>query len=64
MGVNFLITWNTLDPVMRVVITETQGFNSTFSHQGDAERGLRASRLRCGLQAVCLSTEVVLRRGL
>jgi len=90
-------TW----PVMRVVITETQGSsavetwawalrlavevmlervsssafgccggvktrasNSVFSHCRDIRRVPQASRLRCGLQTLCLSTEVVLRCGL
>ena len=38
------------------------GLSSAFSRWGNAGRGSRASRLRRGLQAVCLSTEVVLRR--
>ena len=32
MGVNFLITWAVIDPVMRAVITRTQALGLAFCH--------------------------------
>jgi len=40
------------------------GLSSVFSHWGNVGHEFWASRLRRGLQVVCLSTEVVLRRWL
>jgi len=36
MGVNSLITWAVIDPVMRAVITETWALGLAFCHCGDA----------------------------
>jgi len=43
---------------------ETRASDFVFPHWRGFRRALWASRLRRGLQALCLSTEVVLRRGL
>jgi len=42
MGVNSLITWAIIDPVMRAVITETQVLSLASCHWSDAW-GTRAS---------------------
>jgi len=43
---------------------ETRASNSVFPHWCDIRHVPQASRLRRGIQALCLSTKVVLRRGL
>ena len=69
MGVNSLITWAVIDPIMRAVITETQVLTLTFCLWSNAETQVRPSRLdaavmvRRGFRPLRLGVAVMLRRN-
>ena len=65
MGVNFLITWAVIDPVMRAVITETQSFSVVRTRASSLAFWILTLNLaRGGFQAPRLEIAVMLRCGL